>query len=87
MVGSKLFMAPEILEGICHGTPCDIWSVGIIIYLMISGFYPFGFRNIDNEIMNTPVLFLHNSDKFSSTARDLIRGLLEKSQYARLTAS
>ena len=29
MVGSKIFMAPEIVEGSAHSYPCDVWSLGL----------------------------------------------------------
>jgi serine/threonine protein kinase len=32
MVGSKLYMAPEIIQGDPHGVSVDIWSIGIILY-------------------------------------------------------
>ena len=32
MVGSKIYMAPEILLGDPHSTPVDIWSLGVILY-------------------------------------------------------
>ena len=60
MVGSKLYMAPEIILGEPHGIQCDIWSIGIILYRMLSGTFPFSFRNIDEAIINHPVLFLND---------------------------
>jgi serine/threonine protein kinase len=32
IVGSKLYMAPEILQGDAHGIEADIWSLGIIMF-------------------------------------------------------
>ena len=60
-VGSKIYMAPEIISGESHSFPCDLWSMGIILYHMLSGSYPFGFRHLEKDITETPVLFLGNS--------------------------
>lgn len=59
-VGSKIYMAPEILQGQTHSFPVDMWSMGIMLYIILSGAYPFSFRNIENDIIKTPVLFLGN---------------------------
>jgi len=42
-VGSNLYMAPEIFleEGNYDSYPCDIWAIGIMMYFMICGEYPF----------------------------------------------
>jgi len=58
MVGSKIFMAPEILDSNTHSFPCDLWSLGIIMFVMLSGNYPFDLRNLDHEILNTALIFL-----------------------------
>ena len=52
IVGSKVYMAPEVLEGKPHSHPCDMWSLGIILYLMLSGDYPFAGKNLDHDILN-----------------------------------
>jgi len=53
-------MAPEIIERISHSYPCDMWSLGIILYLMLSGNYPFDTKNIEYEIVNEPIIFMPN---------------------------
>lgn len=80
-------MAPEIIKGETHSFPCDMWSMGIILYFMLSGAYPFSFRKLEEDIMNTPVLFLGpNWDKVSMEAKHLVSQLLEKDQFSRITA-
>jgi serine/threonine protein kinase len=87
MVGSKIYMAPEIIRGEPHGIPCDIWSMGIILYTMLSQDYPFSFRNIDDEILNAPVLYLNEKwNGISPEARNLISMLLNKQDSTRITA-
>ena len=35
------YIAPEVLNGL-YNSKCDIWSVGVITYTLLSGFLPFG---------------------------------------------
>ena len=41
LVGTEDYIAPEILEEEESGPPADLWSFGVILYLMISGISPF----------------------------------------------
>src|SRR5438105_1951482 len=40
-VGTPYFIAPEILKKEKYGSKCDIWSLGVVTYSLISGKYPF----------------------------------------------
>lgn len=72
-VGSKIYMAPEIIQGETHSFPCDMWSMGITLYLMLSGQYPFNFRRLEDDIKRTPVLFLGPTwENISVEAKDLV---------------
>ncbi|KAI9361655.1 kinase-like domain-containing protein [Zopfochytrium polystomum] len=37
MVGTPLYMAPEIIHDLPYSAQCDIWSIGIVMYLILSG--------------------------------------------------
>lgn len=58
------------------------------MYMMLSGGYPFDFKNIDYEIVNEPVIFMPGEWKgVSQLAKDLITGLLNKDPDKRTTAA
>eukprot|EP00775_Hariotina_reticulata_P011940 gene11940-12083_t len=40
IVGTPFYMAPEVIER-CYAFPADVWSVGVVIYLMVAGRLPF----------------------------------------------
>ena len=44
ILGSPYFIAPEVLKG-NYTLTCDVWSLGIMMYVMLAGQYPFSGRN------------------------------------------
>lgn len=39
--GSLLFVAPEILKKRPYGKAVDMWSLGVVVYFLLGGYYPF----------------------------------------------
>ena len=51
MLGSPIYMAPEILKGEGYSIKSDIWSLGVVLFRMLYGFCPFESNNIGKLIM------------------------------------
>ena len=87
-IGSPYYIAPEVLKG-SYGIECDVWSCGIILYILLVGYPPFDGKNT-NEIFDNILegeLNLETKDwaKISNDAKDLIKKLLEKNPKKRIS--
>ena len=87
--GTLSYMAPEILKGKPHNKEIDIWSIGIIMYVIINGYMPFEGKT-DKEIMESikfdKLKFYRNKwGVLSNSAEDLIKRCLEKSPEKRIS--
>ena len=46
MVGSPIYMAPEILKGQNYSIKADIWSMGVVLFEMLFGYCPYEDKTI-----------------------------------------
>ena len=77
VAGTKLTMAPEILEGKQYNSKCDLWSIGAIIYKLAFKEYPYN-GNTEYVLLNNIKNLGHSELKKTNNDNldDLIRKLL-----------
>jgi len=89
--GSYFYVAPEVLHKSYSGGTCDVWSVGVVLFVMLVGYPPF-YGETDDEIAAQvknaePDLTLERWHGISKEAKDLVLRLLVKDPAKRLTAA
>ena len=47
--GTPEYCAPEVLTG-AYKMSCDMWSLGVLVYIMISGYMPFRGKNVQETL-------------------------------------
>lgn len=56
MLGSPIYMAPEILKEEIYTSKADIWSLGVVLFEMLFGYCPFESSSISELINKLKVL-------------------------------
>ncbi|XP_064252207.1 calcium/calmodulin-dependent protein kinase type IV-like [Passer domesticus] len=88
--GTPGYCAPEILHGCPYGPEVDMWSVGVITYILLCGFEPFfdarGDQYMYGRILTCDYEFVSPWwDEVSPNAKDLVRKLIVLDPQKRLT--
>lgn len=89
VVGSPYYVAPEVL---CknYGPEADIWSAGVILYILLSGVPPFWGeteKGIFDQVLHGEIDFMSDPwPGISESAKDLIRRMLDRKPKNRPTA-
>eukprot|EP00746_Dinoflagellata_sp_MGD_P007336 gnl/MRDRNA2_/MRDRNA2_114505_c0_seq1.p1 gnl/MRDRNA2_/MRDRNA2_114505_c0~~gnl/MRDRNA2_/MRDRNA2_114505_c0_seq1.p1 ORF type:complete len:582 (+),score=121.43 gnl/MRDRNA2_/MRDRNA2_114505_c0_seq1:92-1837(+) len=91
VLGTLDFMAPEVLRG-SYTEKCDMWSFGVIVFMMLAGKPPFGGpRRSDDEIINrilgcTYEMTGNPWPKITAEGKDFVQSLLNLRWEDRLSA-
>ena len=88
--GTLSFVAPEVLQGKPYDKSVDLWSIGIITFLLLCGYLPFDDKHSEREIarqtIQDPVPYETKIwSKLSPEAKTFVDGLLQKKPEKRYT--
>jgi calcium-dependent protein kinase len=88
-IGSSYYIAPEVLNN-GYNEKCDLWSCGVILYILLCGYPPFNGKT-DDDILNKVekgVFSMEGSiwNGITDEAKDLIRNLLTRDINKRFSA-
>ncbi|KAL3833361.1 hypothetical protein ACJIZ3_008097 [Penstemon smallii] len=90
IVGSAYYVAPEVLHR-AYSTEADVWSVGVISYILLCGSRPFWARTESGifraVVKAEPTYEEQPWPTLSSEAKDFVKRLLNKDPRKRMTAA
>jgi serine/threonine protein kinase len=89
--GTPGYIAPEVLDKVGHGKPCDMWSIGCMTYFLLVGYLPFEDpdHQIDYNRLRAGIFSFDEVDwkGISPQAKSFIQGLLVVDPRKRMTVS
>ena len=90
LAGTPYFISPDVLNGY-YGKECDIWSLGVLLYLLLSGTFPFDGTNrtqVFDKIQNEDISFDKPCwEAVSKEGKSIITDMLQKKVKRRITAA
>lgn len=90
MVGTPLYVAPEVLLRQPYGIAADMWSLGVIVHILLTGYPPFDdddlVKLVNKVKTRTPKLDGEEWQAVTSNAHHFVTNLLERDVSRRMTA-
>lgn len=91
LAGSSLYMAPEVVCGKPYSFPADVWSLGVLLYVILAGYVPFWGEDVQHIFVaiccKDPDLSSPPWHSISAEAKHLVRLMLNPDPNLRPTAT
>jgi serine/threonine protein kinase len=88
--GTPGYVAPEVLRQMPYGKECDIWSIGVVTFILLSGSTPFYEEDnfaLFEQIKNCRYSFEAETwQDVSEEAKDFVKKILVADPKKRLTS-
>jgi len=88
--GTPQYVAPQLLRGQEYGVEADMWSIGVITYILLGGYPPFSEENDEELFRKIKAGKYHFHEKYwnhiSQEAKDIIAKMLTVDKNDRITA-
>lgn len=70
--GTPYYIAPEVLNNL-YDEKCDLWSIGVILYILLCGYPPFNGANDEQIIKNVKIgKFRTDEEEWENISKDAI---------------
>lgn len=84
IVGSPIYMAPELLQGRYYCRKADIWSLGVMLYEMLHGKCPYEENSIPSLLEKIKTTELKIMPSLSQETKHLLQGMLTFNPASRI---
>jgi len=85
LLGTPLYMAPQILNDERYSTKCDLWSTGVLFYELLFGKLPWTGHSVPNLYSNIKSKPLTFPKDVSNDTKDLLTKMLKMREEDRIT--
>ena len=90
LVGTPYYIAPEVVMGRAYNEKVDVWSAGVVLYVLLAGVPPFYGETVEEifeSVLRGNLRFAtRNFKSFSAEAKDLLRKMICRDVSRRLSA-
>ncbi|XWS42567.1 hypothetical protein CRYUN_Cryun16bG0025400 [Craigia yunnanensis] len=90
LVGTPYYVAPEVVMGRSYNEKVDVWSAGVVLYVLLAGVPPFYGETVEEifeAVLRGNLRFpTRNFKSFSAEAKDLLRKMLCRDVSRRWSA-
>lgn len=90
VAGTPFYIAPEVIDQRPYGTKADMWSIGVLLYILLSGYTPFSGSDCEEIFAKIRIgTISFDQPEFKSVsedAKDLIKKLIVVNQFDRYSA-